>query len=200
MGSPFENSKKVGPKMTDASTPATAWDRLPTDEDFVSNILREPIDVSTLLLRNNRQVNTPSFIEREEQEDSSIAEDDLEPTQVTVAGLDESQVSKVPKSHRCFKYAGMPFKAMSDMYLNSTFEGSFRQTFPQDMELTGRIIVCPNKKNGNMFTIDWNIGDKADINVNWLIMKLSNTASMRKKLESLISEFKEDDIVPREMK
>jgi hypothetical protein len=156
-----------------------------------SNIVRELIDTSELLLRNHEAVRSPTLDDSNFVMDCDDEEDQQE-TQDTI-GFEGTQQSQQPgKSRKRFSYANKRFKATSDTYLNPTFEGSFREKFPTDLEMTGRVLVCPNKKNGQLYTVDWEIRD-TDLNSKWLLTKLESTKQFKSKLQAMILDFKEED-------
>jgi Transposase IS4 len=188
--------------------------RHPDSDYSPSNIQQQPIDVAELLFRNYEPVGTPlvddanlavDFDLEEEvledtQEPSQGLQDISQLTQVTETQVTETQVtdamvSKSPRAKRSrvrFSYAGKRFKASSTLYLNPTFEGTFRSKFPNDLELTGKIRGCPSKKNDNVYDIVWETKDTG-VSRTWLLSKLENTQAMKETLQTSIIALTENE-------
>jgi hypothetical protein len=165
------------------------------------DIQQEPIDVSQLLFRNYEPVGTPllddvnlavvlenSYNTQESQEERH------EISQVTDSQLTEplcSQQAAAKKSWVRFSYSGKKFKAYSALYLNPTFEGSFRAKFPADLHLTGRIRGCPSKNNHNVFDIVWDLKGTVGLDKTWLLSKLEGTPELKGTLKEAILEYVE---------
>ena len=122
------------------------------------------------------------------EDDDDVVEDE-EPTKDTGA------TSKPPKKKRNkFSYSKKKLLGEHTLYLNPIHKTTWFDKYGgHPVQLIGQIVTCPNKRNGDNYTIEWETA-AIDMNPSWVITVFKKTKELQSTLKSAMEAYNDHPV------